>query len=111
MRKSALKLLIIAILCAVAFTLESYAQTSNDSGKNFPFSQNPKKRNKTAQPDTDSNSNPDSTMIISTAANDTTRVAAGGGDSGSRSSAAKIAAVTRTHSASAKNAGKPATDL
>jgi protein involved in polysaccharide export with SLBB domain len=111
MNQSALKILIIAMFCAVAFTLESYAQTTTpDSGKNFPYSQNPKKRSRPSQDQPEAVSNPDSMMVITPAANNN-RVAAGEGNSGSRSSAAKIAAVTRTHTAAAKNAGKAATDL
>lgn len=105
MNKSALKFLIIALFCALAFTLELYAQTDNN--KNFPFSQNPKKRNKTVQQDANTAQN------VSGAANNNRngQVAAGDGNFESRSSAEKLAAVSRNRGAAAKNAAKPATEL
>ncbi|HEV7645338.1 MAG TPA: polysaccharide biosynthesis/export family protein [Pyrinomonadaceae bacterium] len=112
MNKSALKFVIIAILCAVAFTLESYAQTvPANSNKNFPFSQNPKRKPKTAEPV----SNPIQVVVPG---NSNTQVAAGEGGYEGRSSAQKLASVSRVknsasdkNSAVAKNAGKPATEL
>ncbi len=109
MNKSALKFVIIAILCAVAFTLESYAQTvPANSSKNFPFSQNPKRKPKTAEPV----SNPIQVVVPG---NSNTQVAAGEGGYESRSSAQKLASVSRVKnsasSAASKNAGKPATEL
>ncbi len=119
MNKSALKYLIIALICALAFTLEMYSQTSpaDGSNKNFPFSQNPKKKNKPVQQNTDA------AEIVSANAgnagnNDRSdsngrsgQVAAGDGNFESRSSAEKLAAVSRSRGAATKNASKPATEL
>jgi protein involved in polysaccharide export with SLBB domain len=105
MNKSALKFVIIAILCAVAFTLESYAQTvPAGSNKNFPFSQNPKRKPKTVQPDT-------TAVVPMSEIPDAKRIAAGDGGSNSRPKIQNIAAVTRTKNAAARNAEKPATEL
>jgi protein involved in polysaccharide export with SLBB domain len=113
MNKSALKFVIIAILCAVAFTLESYAQTvpaaknAGSGNKNFPFSQNPKRKPKTPDPvETD----PNTAQVISSAP-DNTRIAAGDGNLQGRSSAQKLASVARSRNAAARNASKPATEL
>ena len=113
MNKSALKFVIIAILCAVAFTLESYAQTvPANSSKNFPFSQNPKRKPKT----TETVSNP--IQVVVPGNSSSTQVAAGEGGYEGRSSAQKLASVSRVKnsaadksSAAARNANKPATEL
>lgn len=118
MNKSATKFIIIAVICAFAFTLEAYAQ--NDGSKNFPFSQNPKKRSKPTVashvPDTQSDNVIETVPVIQN--NNAGRVAAGGSTSAnssgfeSRSSADKLASVSRnSRTAAAKNATKPATEL
>jgi protein involved in polysaccharide export with SLBB domain len=108
MNKSALKFVIIGILCVVAFTLESYAQTVPAGGnKNFPFSQNPKRKPKTIEPDT-------TAVVQMSEIPDAKRIAAGDGGSNSRPKIQNIAAVTnatRTKNAAARNAEKPATEL
>ncbi len=109
MIKSALKILIISLICAVAFTLELTAQTvssdknKNGGNKNFPFSQNPKRKPKPAT----QNSN---TAEVVSSSNDG-QVAAGEGNFEGRSSAQKLASVSRTRNAAARNASKPPTEL
>jgi protein involved in polysaccharide export with SLBB domain len=108
MNKSALKFVIIAIICAIALTLESYGQTvpvgKNGGNKNFPFSQNPKRKPKTTDP------------VINTAevisnAQGNPQIAAGDGGYEGRSSAQKLASVSRIRNSAARNASKPVTEL
>lgn len=113
MIKSASKFIIIALICSLTFTLEAFAQNVTDGGKNFPFSQNPKRRTKPADA-VQGNSNNAVIIPLPTDNNNsnTARVAAGDGGFQGRSSAEKLASVARTaRSASAKNASKHATEL
>jgi protein involved in polysaccharide export with SLBB domain len=109
MIKSALKILLISLLCAVAFTLELRAQTvpadnnKNGGNKNFPFSQNPKRKPKPAV------QNANTAEVVSSTGDD--QAATGEGNFEGRSSAEKLASVSRTRNAAARNAAKPATEL
>jgi len=109
MIKSALKFLIISLLCAIAFTLELSAQTvpadksKNGGNKNFPFSQNPKRKPKPAPQNTNT------AEVVSSSGDD--QVAAGDGNFEGRSSAEKLASVSRTRNAAARNAAKAPTEL
>jgi protein involved in polysaccharide export with SLBB domain len=112
MKKSALKILVIAVICAFAFTLEMYAQNTNDGGKNFPFSQNPKKKTKPVT----TQANPIEIVSTAQANNNGSngnngQIAAGDGGFEGRSSAEKLAAVSRSRNAAVRNAAKPATEL